>query len=109
MSTLVDSQSEEPTSYKLRSTHTREGAFPPSSVFITHPTPPKATDPSSDNKKEREKVQSPLKHKNTMEELVRERVLAKESELKAIYEERLLNYEERYFFISSWGRGVDCR
>ena len=72
MSTLVDSQSEEPTSYKLRSTHTREGAFPPSSVFITHPTPPKATDPSSDNKKEREKVQSPLKHKNTMEELVRD-------------------------------------
>jgi homeobox protein cut-like len=30
-----------------------------------------------------------------MEDLVKERVSAKENELKAIYEERLLNYEER--------------
>jgi homeobox protein cut-like len=31
-----------------------------------------------------------------LEDLVKERVVAKENELKAIYEERLMNYEDRF-------------
>ena len=48
------------------------------------------------NDRERRKAERKVEIlEEKMEELVREHVLAKENELKAIYEERLLNYEER--------------
>lgn len=61
MSTLVDSQGEEPQPQKIKTQHAREGAFPPDSIFITQATPPRAV-----------QQQQPLKHKNTMDELVKD-------------------------------------
>jgi homeobox protein cut-like len=49
------------------------------------------------NDRERRKAEKKVELlEEKMEDLVKERVSAKENELKAIYEERLLNYEERY-------------
>lgn len=61
MSTLVDSQAEEPQPHKIKTHHAREGAFPPDSIFVTQATPPRAV-----------QQQQPLKHKNTMDELVKD-------------------------------------
>lgn len=49
------------------------------------------------NDRERRKAEKRVEVlEEKLEELVKERISAKENELKAIYEEKLLNYDERW-------------